>query len=331
MYDILIYIGRFQPVHNAHVETIRRASKLARKVVVIVGSAYQPRTYKNPWSYDERKDMLESCIKLKNVVFEPNIDSIYNEDAWIARVQEIARKHGDGLVGIIGHKKDSSSFYLEKFPQWEFVNVELIEPLNATDIRDLYFRTNTNMNFINGVVPAEVAAYMGSTLGWPHFDAIVREKEFISKYRKQYEHLPYAPVFLTVDAVVTCCGHVLMVKRRSEPGKGLWAMPGGFFNADDPSVEGAMLRELREETGIKVPEPVLRGSIVDQRVFDSIDRSARGRTVTHAYKIALADTVLPRVKGSDDAEKAEWVPISSVVSEMCFEDHFDIISYFVGR
>jgi bifunctional NMN adenylyltransferase/nudix hydrolase len=81
---------------------------------------------------------------------------------------------------------------------------------------------------------------------------------------------------------------------------------------------------------IKVPAPVLRGSIVRSKVFDAVDRSPRGRIITHAFYIQLPDGELPKVKGSDDAEKARWVPIAEVRSEECFEDHFEIISHFVG-
>jgi bifunctional NMN adenylyltransferase/nudix hydrolase len=91
-----------------------------------------------------------------------------------------------------------------------------------------------------------------------------------------------------------------------------------------------MLRELREETMIKVPAPVLKGSIVRSKVFDAIDRSPRGRIITHAFHIVLPDGELPRVKGSDDAEKARWVPIAEVKSEDCFEDHYEILQHFVG-
>jgi bifunctional NMN adenylyltransferase/nudix hydrolase len=98
-------------------------------------------------------------------------------------------------------------------------------------------------------------------------------------------------------------------------------------------MEDAALRELREETGIKVPEKVLRGSIVGSRVFDAIDRSQRGRTITHAFHIVLDDGEynLPKVKGSDDAAQAQWIPISKLNSEEIFEDHADIIAYFLGN
>jgi bifunctional NMN adenylyltransferase/nudix hydrolase len=264
---------------------------------------------------------------------EENIDTIYNDQAWAVRVQGIVSKYRVlGLpVGIIGHKKDDSSFYLDMFPQWGYENVELIEFLSAVDIRDLYFKRDVNMKFIKGVVPESTFDFLEQFRTTAEYEQIIREREFVANYKKQYASLPYPPIFSTADAVVICSGHVLMIKRRAEPGKGLWALPGGYVNAGtDKSVEDAAIRELREETMIKVPAPVLRGSIQRSKVFDAIDRSPRGRIITHAFHIQLPDGELPKVKGSDDAEKARWVPIAEVRSEECFEDHFEIISHFVG-
>lgn len=338
-YDTLVLIGRFQPVHNAHVEILRRAVALTKELIIIVGSAGQPRTYKNPFSYAERKMMLDNVIDTidvgtTRVHIEPNVDTIYNDTAWMSRIQGIVSKYRTlgGKTGIIGHKKDGSSFYLDMFPQWEVEEVELLEPLHATDVRDLYFREDVNLNFIKSVLPQPTVRWLEGWKGSPDFQQIVKERTFVELYKKQFESLPYPPIFVTSDAVVIASGHVLMIKRRSEPGKGLWALPGGFVNANtDKSVQDACIRELREETGIKVPVPVLVGSIVRSKVFDAIDRSARGRTITHAFLIMLgADIELPKVKGSDDAEKAQWVPLAEVKSDLCFEDHFEIIQNMVG-
>jgi bifunctional NMN adenylyltransferase/nudix hydrolase len=337
-YGTLVYIGRFQPVHTAHIETIRRATELARQVVIIVGSADQPRTYKNPFTNKEREAMLIGALRgvgdpTCSIHVDHNIDTIYNDQAWATRVQGIHSKYRvlGSKDGIIGHDKDETTLYLNMFPQWERVDVELIEPLNATDIRDIYFRRDANLNFLRGVVPQSTLRFLNDFKTTPAYEQVVREREFIANYKKQYESLPYPPVFVTVDCCVLQSGHVLMIRRRSEPGKGLWALPGGFLNvSSDRSVRDAAIRELREETGIKVPVPVLTGSIKGVKVFDAVERSARGRTITHTFKIVLPDGELPKVKGQDDADKARWVPLADVKSQECFEDHWEIVQHFVG-
>jgi len=334
-YDTLVLIGRFQPLHNAHLEIIKRCTALTDQLVIIAGSANQPRTYKNPFTFDERRKMVLAATAglSMRIYVEPNVDTIYNDQAWAVRVQGIVSKYRalGGKVGVIGHKKDDSSFYLDMFPQWEFENVEEIEPLSAVNIRDLYFKQSFNSNFIKNVVPETTYDFLMQFRQTEDFQQIIREREFVEGYKKQYASLPYPPIFVTTDAVVMQSGHVLMIKRRAEPGKGLWALPGGFVNADtDKTIEDAALRELREETGIKVPAPVLRGNIVRTKVFDAIERSTRGRTITHAFNIVLPDGELPRVKGQDDAEKARWVPIAEIKSEECYEDHYEIIQHFLG-
>jgi bifunctional NMN adenylyltransferase/nudix hydrolase len=311
---------------------------LADKLVIIIGSANQPRTYKNPFSFAERKQMLIDATKgmltsCFSIVIDQNTDSIYNDSAWAARVQAIVAAHTSvsDRIGIIGHKKDTTSSYLDMFPQWGLEQVELIEPLNATDIRDLYFRHDVNMNFIKNVVPASTFDFLDEFKNSVGYEQIIKEREFVTEYKKQYAGLRYPPIFVTADSCVIQSGHVLMIRRRAEPGRGLWALPGGYVNAvSDKSVEDAAIRELREETMIRVPAPVLRGSIVRSRVFDAVDRSPRGRIITHCFVIKLPDGELPRVKGSDDAEKARWVPIAEVKSEQCFEDHYEILSWAVG-
>ena len=334
-YDTLVLIGRFQPFHTAHLLLAHRATALANKVIFIVGSANQPRTYKNPFTFAERYKMIKYATGglALDIQVEANPDTIYNDQAWAVRVQTLVAKHttpGD-RIGIIGHKKDPSSFYLDMFPQWGFEEVPLLEPLDATDIRNLYFKRDVNMNFIRNVVPQTTFDFLSQFKETPEYEQVIREREFLIENAKQYASLKYPPIFSTADAVVIQSGHVLMIKRRAEPGKGLWALPGGYVNANtDKTVEDAAIRELREETMIKVPGPVLRGSIVRSKVFDAIDRSPRGRIITHAFFIRLPDGELPKVKGSDDAEKARWVPIAEVRSEECFEDHYEIIQHLLG-
>ena len=263
-YDTLVLIGRFQPFHNAHLEIVKRSTALCDRLVIITGSAAQPRTYKNPFTSQEREFMIRDATRgmlgAISISIEANPDTIYNDQAWAVRVQALVAKNtreGD-RVGIIGHKKDESSFYLDMFPQWGYENVEEIEPLSAVNIRDLYFKRDVNMKFIKHVVPETTYEFLDQFRSTPEYEQVIKEREFVETYKKQYASLPYPPIFSTADAVVIQSGHILLIKRRAEPGKGLWALPGGYVNANtDKSVEDAAIRELREETMIKVPAPVL--------------------------------------------------------------------------
>lgn len=343
-YDVVVYIGRFQPVHNGHLEVLRNAAKLAHRVVVIVGSADKPRTFKNPFYFNERKAMILNVVKEYRLADEydtaftvlPNIDTLYDDTAWVVRIQSKVSEYsyeGD-RIAIIGHKKDFSSAYLNWFPQWDFVDQELVEPLDASQIRDLYFRSNLNTNFISSVVPGSVLNFLDGFAGGTEYEQINRERQFLDNHKKMWAAAPYPPTFQTADVVLIQAGHILMIRRRAEPGKGLWALPGGYLNANtDKSILDAAIRELIEETGVKVPEKVLRGSIRRSHVFDALGRSERGRIITQAFHIGLSDGEwnLPKVKGGDDAEKAQWVPLSKLNSVEIFEDHYDIIQYFLGQ
>lgn len=339
-YELAVLIGRFQPVHNGHVALMRRAAEIAEHVVVIVGSADRPRSYKNPWIHQERQRLITEVSR--QIQIETGVhfstqavrDSIYSNEVWVSDIQKIVAEYQAKSVVLVGHIKDSSSFYLQRFPQWDLAEHPLVEPLDATSIRDLYFSPRMNTNFLRGVVPEATLKFLTEFSATPAYADVLAEKQHLAQYRKQFENLPYPPIFVTADAVVIQSGHVLMVQRGAQPGAGQWALPGGFVNAHtDASVFDAAIRELREETGIKVPERVLRGSVAGNRVFDALDRSQRGRTITHAYHFALdeAGGQLPRVRGSDDAVRARWVPLGELDPSVIFEDHADIIDYFVGK
>ena len=330
-----VFIGRFQPAHFGHYYVIRQALKNTDCLVVLVGSAGQPRDYFNPFTFEERKQMIEQCIPAEDrgrVCIQPLYDWTYDENRWLVDVQTAVRtaQQHFGLdwtsrVTLIGHSKDRSSYYLKRFPQWSSFEVANYHDLSSTPLRKAYFADNWTPDLAE-TVPAAVAEFLTSFRTTADHRELVEEFTFIAKYRKQYEGLPHPPTFNTTDACVIQSGHVLMVERKARPGKGLWALPGGFVEHDE-WIDESVLRELKEETGIKVAEPVLRGSFVTQRKFDAPYRSARGRTITFASLFHLTPQVeLPKVKGDNkETKKAFWVPIAELPREKCFEDHFHII------
>ena len=122
---------------------------------------------------------------------------------------------------------------------------------------------------------------------------------------------------VTVDCVVITSEpqpKVLLIQRGAEPFKGCWAFPGGFMNMDETTEECA-IRELEEETGLKL-------SVLHQiGAYSRVDRDPRGRTITVAY-FAIIDSPVA-VNGLDDAAKAVWWPLSDL-PHLAF-DHYDIM------
>lgn len=337
-YDYLVFIGRFQPFHLGHLRVMETAAHLAENIIVLVGSSNRPRTIKNPWTYDERNAMIRHALPhdtLTRTYTAPLRDQVYNDQRWVESVQNhirtIVADTNGGMkpkIGIIGHSKDESSYYLKMFPQFETVEHPMDDHINATDVRDVLF-SGKNPRYLTGIVPETTYRFIEEFMQTPEYEKLVNEYEVIRKYKEAWAAAPYAPTFVTVDAMVIQSGHVLLVERKAAPGEGLMALPGGFLNPKERLVAGA-IRELREETKLKVPAPVLQGSIVRSETFDAPDRSDRGRTITHVQLIELPPGPLPQVKGSDDARKAFWLPLNEVREEDMFEDHYHVIQRMLG-
>jgi 8-oxo-dGTP diphosphatase len=110
--------------------------------------------------------------------------------------------------------------------------------------------------------------------------------------------LPTTPA-LTVDCVIyDPQWRVLLIRRKNEPHRGAFALPGGFVEVGE-TVEAACRREAREETGLEVGDLVLVG------VYSTPGRDPRGHTVSVAFIARLPEAVSP-IAG-DDAAEAEWV------------------------
>lgn len=110
-------------------------------------------------------------------------------------------------------------------------------------------------------------------------------------------------ILVTVDTVVMSGTYTLMIRRKNDPFKNYWALPGGFLNEDEAPLDGA-LRELQEETGLTILE-ASRREIFQIGAFGKPGRDPRGHVVSIAYAILLLKP-LPEVKGADDALEAAW-------------------------
>lgn len=336
--DYAVFIGRFQPVHTAHLKIIEEALSESNELVIVVGSYRAPRSLKNPWTYEERVEMITAAVResgnyrwLPKIHFVKARDYLYNILNWLTGVQNaVSQVVGNGSVKMVGHFKDDSSFYLKLFPQWQLQSQPNFFGANSTDIREAMYSGGGFLDVIDIIPPGVVERlieFRDSDVG----KALAREDAFIKNYRKKWESAPYPPTFVTTDAVVVQAGHVLLIKRGRNPGKGSYALPGGFLNPGETILSGC-LRELKEETNIVFPKEELKSALRETNVFDHPYRDLRGRTITHAHYFHI-DRLgpLPNVKGGDDASQALWVPINDLgmMEELFFSDHLHIINYFI--
>lgn len=109
--------------------------------------------------------------------------------------------------------------------------------------------------------------------------------------------------------------HVLLIQRKNEPYKDSWALPGGFVEEEE-DLEDAAKRELFEETGIKVQQP-----LIEIGAFGKPHRDPRGRVVTIVYAAILNEAL--ETKASSDAKNVHW--FSSHALPLLAFDHLDIV------
>lgn len=343
-FDCLVFIGRFQPPHLGHLAIIHEALNRARQVIVLIGSAWQARSLRNPWHFEERRDMLRSCFDVQDnrrLEIEPLLDALYNDDVWVrdvqSKVRDVAQPSQGKLprIGLIGASRGQSSYYLSLFPQWESVSVPLVDGISASRIRERLFHSCASASdyLATGAahdLPPRIHQALLAFHATSAYQQLLEEQHLLKQYRRAWAQAPYPPIFVTVNAVVVQSGHVLLVKRTAAPGKGLLTLPGGFINAHERLLD-ACLRELRERIRLKVPEPVLKGSLRGQRLFDEPHRSWRGRTLAEAFYFALRpEQQLPRLKPVKGGDSARWVALADLEPQTLFEDHFFIIQNFLG-
>ena len=144
-FDYLVFIGRFQPFHLAHMQTIKIALQHSQQVILALGSAQNERNIKNPFSAAEREQMILSNFSeadQQRIKFVHVID-VYDDQKWQQLVKSLVTEvtEPEAKIGLIGHFKDESSYYLKLFPEWEMVELEsLVGAISATPLREAYYR-----------------------------------------------------------------------------------------------------------------------------------------------------------------------------------------------
>jgi len=349
MKQVKIVIARLEPVHLGHQSLFQAATTDCDMLIIVLGSAERPVDIKNPWTDHQRtamvSAMLESDPTIENVDGKTNRCATYfvgvhdyfygdRDVRWLGEVRDkVNQVIGDEEceITLVGHHRDDSSYYLDKFPEWKQQEVDAgCGDLNATSIRESIFE--------HGKIPPNTLApptekFIKHWMTTKAYENLRGDWFLARKIRRQDAKLNHRQSYCTADAVVFHQGCVLMIVRGKHPGKGLLALPGGYLEIEgkiDPVDRGTIdcaIRECKQETGLVLSLESCRCTPQFHGVFDHPNRSTRGRIISHAFKWVLTDPGDIPVYGADDAAKALWVPLNEIPRKyhMIFEDHAEII------
>ena len=123
---------------------------------------------------------------------------------------------------------------------------------------------------------------------------------------------------ITVDGIVKKGNEIILIKRKNNPYKNLWALPGGYVEYNEKT-EDAVIREIFEETGILTKIKNLFG------VYSDPKRDPRGHTISIIYELKI---IKGKLAGGDDASLANFFNIYNLPEKLSF-DHKKIIQDYL--
>lgn len=122
---------------------------------------------------------------------------------------------------------------------------------------------------------------------------------------------------ITVDAIIERDDKILLIKRKNEPFKGQWALPGGFVEYGE-SAEDAIIREVKEEANLDISIKTLLG------VYSQPGRDPRG----HVISICYVASAKGEEKGGTDASDAAFFSVEEIKRLKLAFDHEGMIAYY---
>lgn len=113
---------------------------------------------------------------------------------------------------------------------------------------------------------------------------------------------PSRPI-VACHALLQRDNETLLTQRGSEPGRGLWSIPGGAVELGE-TLREALKREVREETNLEIEVGELLG------YNDNIIKDAQGQVHFHYINVFFrAQAKQGKVRAASDAADARWVPV----------------------
>ncbi|MBL7055072.1 nicotinamide-nucleotide adenylyltransferase [Candidatus Woesearchaeota archaeon] len=163
-----LFIGRFQPFHKAHLQDIKNILKDCDKLIISIGSSQHSNTQDNPFSFEERIEMIEDALISENIgnytIFP--VPDVGNDSKWIEHLITLVPKFDIVYTGNDWTEKCFKN-YKEKFM---VKKIKLIPGINSTTIRDKMIK---NENW-QELVPETVIGFIKRVKGAERIKKICR-------------------------------------------------------------------------------------------------------------------------------------------------------------
>jgi 8-oxo-dGTP diphosphatase len=289
-----LYIGRFQPFHNGHLDAVKQIVNAGyERVVLGIGSCQEKRTSKNPLSYDERKSLIESAFGNQNIDYDIlSIPDFGDDLLWTNYV--VNNLNFDTV--FTGNDWTQKCF--EEYSKKQVYRLNQQMQICATDIREKIVNNGNWQELVHENVANNL---MKNGL----------EKIIVNCCRPELK-TPY----LAVDGIVETTGGIVLIERLNEPFG--YALPGGFVDIGE-SCEDALVREMSEEVCLDVRDLNLFG------MYSAPLRDPRQHIASCVY--VCKSNGIP--KAADDAKKVFVVPIEKLGEYDLVFDHRKIIDDYI--
>lgn len=318
-----VYIGRFQPIHNGHMAIIEKTTKMMKEndsFTIIIGSADQERTIRNPLTIEERKKTLEITTEGMPVKIDTINDSPYDYDEWIRQLaaklfKDYSAFGNTTIVGMEGVEE-----YVKRLN--DIVGKDVCKSIvfteqdTNTNIHSTKIRENTDAWFNDFFMPTKVVDYLRSIT--PDFVDIIKNINKIADDYAKSCNVKYNTCFMTVDNVVYTADKVLLIRRKDN---GKYAISGGFAEPCQTMKQNA-LRELEEETSLTINDVILeKEPILIDAPFRDPRSSKKVNLISMVYSWNCKNP--GNVKAADDAADAMWVDFKEIKNMKASEFHAD--------
>lgn len=300
------FVGRFQPFHNGHLSFVQEMDMAGDvdEIVIGVGSAQYANTQYNPFTLGEREKMVRSSIRLRKPWYLIYINDVHDYQKWVPYVESLCPR----FHVVYSGSTITSRLFKEK--KYEVRTPSQDRKISATRIRNMM------------LIGEEWREYV------PKGTEIVLD-EIGGVERIRRTSTSYATPCVMADVIINYTSSrksgIVMIKRKNEPFKDFWALPGGYMDAGRETIEEAAAREAMEETSIAL-------SVNDLKllgVYSEPGRDPRGHYVSVAYYAdAGENNGIPRP--NDDAKElgifgCDEIPVLAFDHATMLQDYFNMI------